>query len=179
VQRASGRLRWTGSWYTALVAVDPKGGGAIDEDFAATTRQRLERYRMAGQDLRVEEGRTVPLELELEVCVAPGHFRGDIRAALLQRFSNRVLPDGSPGLFHPDRFSFGQPVYLSPIYAAAQAVDGVTSVGIRTFRRLGTRDRDGIDQGRLDFGPFEIARLDNDPSFPERGVFRVEIMGGR
>ena len=179
VQRAAGRLRWTGSWYTAFVAIDPKGSGALDEDLAAATRQRLERYRMAGQDLRVEEGRTVPLELELAVCVAPGHFRGDVRAALLQRFSNRVLPDGTLGVFHPDLFSFGQPVYLSRVYAAAQAVDGVTSVEVRTFRRIGAQDRDGTERGRLDFGLFEIARLDNDPNFPERGVFRVELEGGK
>ena len=40
----------------------------------------------------------------------------------------RDLPDGRRGLFHPDNFTFGQPVYLSRLYAAAHAVDGVDSV---------------------------------------------------
>ncbi len=179
IGRAAARLRWTGSWHTAFVAVDRRGGLAVSEDFANRTRRHLERYRMAGGDLRVEEGRTVPLEVTLEVCVAPDRFRGEVRAELLRRLSNRVLPDGQLGVFHPDRFSFGEPVYLSRLYAAAQAVPGVESVRITTFRRLGSLDTAGLETGRLGMGPFEIARLDNDPNFPERGVLRVQLGGGK
>lgn len=179
VQRAAGRLRWTGSWYTAFVAVDPRGGGPLAEDFVRATRQRLERYRMAGQDLRVEAARTIPLELELEICVDAAYFRGDVKVALLRRFSNQQLPDGQLGVFHPDRWSFGQPVYLSRIYAAAQAVAGVVAVKALIFRRLGSRDSGGIPEGRLEFGPFEIPRLDNDPNFPEHGVLRLRLGGGK
>ena len=56
---------------------------------------------------------------------------------LLEVFSNRVLPDGRRGVFHPDNFTFGQTVYLSPLYAAAQAVAGVDSVVITKFQRQG------------------------------------------
>lgn len=75
--------------------------------------------------------------------------------------------------------TFGQTIYLSPLYAAAQALDGVESVNITTFQR---RDRPGTsarDDGRLVLGRLEIARLDNDPNFPERGVFSLTLEGGR
>jgi hypothetical protein len=36
-----------------------------------------------------------------------------------------------------------------------------------------------LDQGRLDLGRLEIARLDNSPDFPERGVFRLQLRGGK
>ena len=31
----------------------------------------------------------------------------------------------------------------------------------------------------LPLGPFEIAQLDNDPSFPENGVLLLDVRGGR
>ena len=33
--------------------------------------------------------------------------------------------------------------------------------------------------GKLDIGRLEIARLDNDPNFPERGTFRLVLEGGK
>jgi hypothetical protein len=113
------------------------------------------------------------------VCVAPNYFRSDVRAALLEIFSNRVLPDGRRGQFHPDNFTFGQTVYLSPIIAAAQKVPGVSSVEIIGFRRQGTADPKPLQDGQLPLGRLEIARLDNDPSFPERGLFTLTAVGGK
>ena len=82
-------------------------------------------------------------------------------------------------MFHPDNFTFGQPVYLSRLYAAAQAVPGVDSVLITTFQRQGAAGQKALDEGKLSLGRLEIARLDNDPNFPERGVFRLQLGGGK
>jgi hypothetical protein len=87
--------------------------------------------------------------------------------------SNRALPDGRLGLFHPDNFTFGQSVHLSEIYAAAQAVPGVESLVVTKFQRQGIDSDAAITAGRLDLGRLEIARLDADPNFPERGALRI------
>ena len=84
--------------------------------------------------------RFVPLEIDMHVCVQPTYFRSDVKAALREVFSNRTLPDGRRGVFHPDNFTFGQPVYLSRLYTAAYAVPGVASVRITTFQRQGRPD---------------------------------------
>jgi hypothetical protein len=173
VQRAAATLRWTGSWHTMFVTVDRLGGREVSADFEDTLRRCLERFRMAGQDLEVDGPRYVSLELDLVVCVKRGYFFGDVEAALREVFSNRILPDGRRGVFHPDHLSFGQPVLLSPIVAAAQAVTGVDSVSVVKFQRQGTDSRAALDSGRLELGRLEIGRLDNDPNFPERGVLRV------
>jgi hypothetical protein len=95
-------------------------------------------------------------------------------------FSKGWLDDGRPALFHPDNFTFGQPVYLSEIYAAAQSVQGVSSVVIENFKRLrSTEDQKPMDEGVLKLDRLEIARLDNDPNFPERGVLKLEVGGGK
>ena len=179
VQKAAATFRWTGSWHTVFVTVDRLGGLPVDEKFENKIRQHLEKYRMAGYDLEVDAPRFVSLEIEMQVCVKPDYFRSDVKAALLQIFSNRILPDGRKGLFHPDNFTFGQPVYLSPLYAAAMAVAGVASVKITAFQRHGTPSLEALDRGFLSLGRLEIARLDNDPDFPDRGVLRLIMEGGK
>ncbi len=181
LQRAAARFRWTGSWRTVFVTLDPLGGDTVDHDPALKTKLRdhLERFRLAGYDLEVDDPHYVSLEIELQVCVKPGYFRGDVERALLEVFSNRVRADGTQGLFHPDRFSFGEPVYLSPLTEAALAVEGVDSVRFLTFRRQGQQDQGkALKDGRILLNRLEIARLDNDPNCPEHGTFRAILFGG-
>jgi hypothetical protein len=179
VQRAAATIRWTGSWHTVFLTVDRVGGRAVDGPFRQAIRDHLEAYRLAGHDVEIDGPRFVPLEIEMEVCLHPDYFRSDVAEALLDVFSNRVLPDGRMGLFHPDRLTFGQPVYLSVLIEAAQAVEGVRWVGVTTFRRLGERGSGGIAGGVLSMDRLEIARLDNDPNFPDRGALRLAMEGGR
>lgn len=179
VQDAAGTVRWTGSWRTIFLTIDRLGGRPVDAEFEQDMRLHLERYRMAGQDIEIDGPRFVPLEAEMTVCVQPDYFRSDVKAALLRVFSNQTQPDGERGVFHADNFSFGQPVYLSKLYAAAQKVEGVRFATIETFQRLGSISRQALDDGVLNLGRLEVARLDNDPNFAERGVFRLTMEGGK
>ncbi|HEX9893375.1 MAG TPA: putative baseplate assembly protein [Gemmatimonadales bacterium] len=180
LQRAAARFRWTGSWRTVFVTLDPLGRDTVTPDPALKqkVRDHLERYRLAGYDLEVDNPRYVSLEIDLQVCVKRGYFGADVQQALLEVFSNRTRADGVKGVFHPDRFSFGQTVYLSPLFQAALAVDGVESVRCLTFRRLGQPDQNkALKEGRIPLSRLEIARLDNNPNFPEHGTFRVTTGG--
>jgi uncharacterized protein YcbK (DUF882 family) len=179
MQRAAATVRWTGSWHTVFVTVDRLGGRDVDADYADQLCRSLERYRLAGYELKVDGPCYVALAIEMQVDVRPAYYAGDVKAALLQVFSNRVLPDGRCGVFHPDNFSFGQPVFLSPLYAAAQAVAGVATVTVSRFERQGIPEDRALLAGKLELGRLEIARLDNDPNFPERGVFTLIMRGGR
>lgn len=178
-QRAAATFRWTGSWHTVFVTADRDEGLPVDAGFEDQLRGRLERYRMAGHDLEVDGPLFVPLEIEMTVCAKPDYFRSDVKAELLDVFSSRRLAAGRLGVFHPDNFTFGQPVYASRLYAAAMAVQGVDSVQITTFRRRGSSDLKPLQDGVLHFARLEIARLDNDPNFPERGSFVVHMQGGK
>jgi hypothetical protein len=179
VQRAAATFRWTGSWRTVFVTADRAGGLPVDDDFETALRRHLDRYRMAGYDLEIDGPRFVPLEVALHVCVEPDYFRAHVKAALLDVLSSKVRADGSLGLFHPDRFTFGSPVYLSPIVAAAQSVPGVQSVTAETFQRQRDDSTSALGTGVLPMSRLEIARLDDDPSFPERGVLALTMGGGK
>jgi hypothetical protein len=188
VAAAKARFRWTGSWHTVFVAIHPRdgadlhrlpgGGVALEIAFARTIRAHLTRFKLAGYDLAVRAAQYVPLEIELRLCVTHGHFRGDVLDAVARALSDRQLVDGSRGFFHPLRFGFGEAVYLSQIYAAVDAIDGVDSASVLVFKRYWDTPADELDRGLIPMGPFEIPRLDNDPNFPENGVLRLSAVGG-
>ena len=184
VQRAAATRRWTGSWYTVFVTVDRMGGRDVDPDFRAELLSFMSQYRLAGYDLEIDEPRFIPLDIAFTVCVSPGHLRSDVKAELLRVLGSGELPDGR-GFFHPDNFTFGDPVYLSRLVAAAMRVPGVVSVDYddtppkpNRFHRWGELPHGETNAGRIDFGRLEIARLDNDPSRPENGRLELFMQGG-
>jgi len=179
LQRAAGALVWTGSWYEADVAVDPVGSESVSEPLLNEIKMALEPFRRLGHDLHVETAEYVPLLLTLEVCALPNYQPAHVKEALLDRFSNRVLPGGKRGFFHPDNLTFGEGVYLSQIIAAAQSVTGVECVRVKKFQRLFESANREIANGVLPLSPTEIAQLDNDPNFPEHGRLEIHMGGGR
>lgn len=179
VQRAAAVLRWTGSWFAVLVVVDPVGQTVADPELLATIARHLYRFRRMGHDVVVKLVEYVPLDIELEICVRPAYLRGHVKAALQTLFSNRRQPNGQLGFFHPDKLTFGAGVYLSQIVAVAQAVAGVESVTVKKLERLFEGPNDEIAKGVLPLGALEIARLDNDPNFPENGRLLLTMRGGR
>jgi hypothetical protein len=179
IQRAAATFRWTGSWHTVFITPDRFDGLPLTNDFELELRAEIEPYRMAGHDLEIDSPHYASLEIAMFVCVQPDYFRSDVRAALLEVFSSGIRPDGSKGFFQPDRFTFGQTVYLSALYAAAQAVPGVASMQITTFQRQGLSETSGLTNGFLTMDRLEIARLESNPDFPERGLFTLDFGGGR
>lgn len=179
VQNAAATPRWTGSWYTQTITVDREQGLALDESFVKQLAANIERYRMAGHDLGFNEPIFVSLRLDLQICVSRDFFRSDVEAAILNKFNSGFQANGQPGLFHSDNFSFGQTLYLSPFIAAARAVAGVSSVKVTHFSKQGETDLKALTDGFIKFGRLEIARLDNNPNFPENGVLNLSLLGGK
>ncbi len=178
VARAAASFRWTGSWTTVFLTVERSAGTAVDPGFKTSLEAYLDVYRMAGYDLEVEDAVRVPLRIAMQVCVAAGFAAADVEQVLLGIFTSALKPDGTPGLFNPQLFLMGEPFYLSPLYAAAQAVDGVASVTIDRFEREQAPDDQGLRDGVLVPGTIELFELANDPNFPERGLFELTVDGG-
>ena len=172
-------IRWTGSWYTVFIAIDRYGGKRVDEDFKVKVRNFLNKYRLACYDIEIKEPIYVPLDIRINVRVDSNYFASQIKQALLKIFSNHDIPDGKRGFFHPDNLTFGQPIFLSKIYEIAMKVEGIIFVSIERFQRWRESDNHELDEGVIKMASFEIARLDNDPNFPENGRIELVIEGGR
>lgn len=179
VQRASATFRWNGSWYEILVAIDPFGTVESDQGLIEAVERHLFRYRRMGHDLKVAIAQFVALDIALEVCVLPGFMRGHVKAALLDAFSSGMQSDGNLGFFHPDNLTFGEPIRISRLIALAQGVPGVESINVVKLERMFEGPNQEIENGILPIRPFEIARLDNDSSFPENGRLMIKVRGGR
>lgn len=179
IQQAAAVLRWSGSWYEARVTLDPSSRQEADRALLDATGLRLEPYRRIGHDLAVRQARYIPLAIAVTVCVRPDYQRGQIKAALLDVFSSRLLPGGKSGFFHPDNLSFGTGIALSRIVAAALAVEGVETIQVTQLERLGQGDNGELRSGFLPIRPNEIARLDNDRNMPENGTLTFTLRGGR
>ncbi len=178
VQQAAATLRWTGSWHTVFITIERDQQAPLGTSFIDGLQAYLDGYRMAGVDLQIEDGVQVPLLIQMSVCVQPDYVATDVEQALLAVFSSQVQPDGTLGLFNPARLELGQPFYLSPLVAAAQAVDGVASVQILTFERQDQPSGEGLLAGVLIPQRLEFFVLDNDPNYPERGRFELTVQGG-
>ena len=179
VDQAVASLRWTGSWYSAFIAVEPKGGGNLTPALQTTLENSVERYRLAGQDLKLDSPQYLSLQITLQVCVDPNYFQADVERSLMQVLGNQILPNGQKGLFYPDNFTFGQTVYLSPVYAAARSVAGVISVTATQFQPQGVNSTQYLTKGRILLGTLQVAQLENDPNYPDHGQLTLVMQGGK
>ncbi|HEV7886874.1 MAG TPA: putative baseplate assembly protein, partial [Acidimicrobiales bacterium] len=149
------------------------------DDVEASVDGALAGVRRMGHDVRVVQAELVPVDLELTVCVRPDHLRAHVKAALLDELSDRVLADGRLGFFHPDRWTFGDALYVSSILAAAHAVPGVESAEVTRLRRQDEVDRGERAGGVLRTGRREVVLLSADRVRPRRGLLDVVTRGGR
>jgi hypothetical protein len=127
----------------------------------------------------------VALDIVLTVCVEPDYLRAHVERALLDVFGTGDLGNGRQGFFHPGRFSFGDPVYLSQVIAAAMQVPGVRWIDPddrdgkpNRFRRWGEESHGEIASGMIRLDRLEIARVQNDPNSPENGRIKLLMQGG-
>lgn len=178
VNRASAALRWTGSWYTVFLTVEPEGGGNLSQSLEKSLKKSVGTWRLAGQDLQLESPQYVSLDIKLTICVDPGYFNADVQNGIVQVLSNQILPDGQKGFFYPDNFTFAQTVYLSPIYAAVRSVPGVIGVTSQKFGIQGI-DTDYTAAGEIKMAGLQVARLENDPNYPDHGQLSLTMEGGK
>jgi predicted phage baseplate assembly protein len=179
VQGAASALRWNGSWYEARTGIDARGKEEAAAALVKRARGRLHRYRRIGHDLRVESACLVPLVVAMDVCVSPHHLRATVLAALRDAFSSRRLRNGQLGYFHPDQLHYGESVKVSALVAAAYSIPGIASIAVTRLERLDEGPNQELENGLLPLGPLEIAQVDSDPTYPDRGAITFTVRGGR
>jgi hypothetical protein len=180
-QRTNGTFRWSGSWLTVTLGVDPTGTEALTSQLRSNLLSYLDGVRLAGYDLDVGGATYVPVDLAIGFCVVAGFFSATVEQGILQILSNSDLPRSGKGFFHPDNFSFGDDLYVSRILAAVMSVAGVESARIIRLARLRAVNPDAdtrtnLGQGFLAIGSNEIIQLDNDRNFPENGVLTLQVL---
>lgn len=173
-QRANAVTRWTGSWPTTFVTADPHDATRYSAAQRDAFAGLVDQIRMAGHQALIRDPEYLSLDLEVSLCVAPGHFGGDVREAVINALTGQGL-NGAPALLEPDAFTFGQPLYRSAIEARVQSVPGVLGVTGICVRERGTLSWRPFDEPEIKPGANTVLHIDNDPLHPERGSVRVHL----
>lgn len=90
VQIAGVRQRWTGSWPTTFVTPDPVAAYGLTDDQRAELTGLMDCVRQAGREAHVRDPRFRAIDLEIQICIKPGHLPSSVRDAVLFR----LLGDG-------------------------------------------------------------------------------------
>jgi len=179
IARAVASYAWTGSWRTVRIVLDPAGATDLSADLVRDVSLHLEAVRLIGEDLELRAPRFVPLTLDISVCLAPDAWPEDLRHVIEQELSAGYTPDGRPGLFHPDSWTFGQALDRSQIAGRLHMISGIEHIlGIR-MRRRDAPTPGRANPKRLETAFDEIVLVENDPDHMERGIINLDVQGGR
>lgn len=177
VSQAIARYQWSGSWRIIRVVIDPVGGHDQHETIRKEVAQALAPLKLIGDDLEVRLPRLVPLTISVALCVHPDYWIEDIRYILEQEFSTGYTPDGRPGFFHPDQWTFDQDLLASQVLGRIEQVVGVSHVTSLNMKRFHSTTPGTTD--RLVTQIHEIIQVENDPDHQEHGTITFDIKGGR
>src|SRR5262245_23970073 len=173
VQRAGASFRWTGSWLSAFVTADPLGSFQLSPEQRTELANLIDSVRQAGREVFVRNPRFVNIDLEIEICVEPFAYAGQVKARVIEALLGRKGVRPTKGFFHPDNFTFGTPLRRAALEAVIQDVPGVRGVEQMRIRPRGVTGLRDFDELTFEARHDQIIRLQNDPRFPERGSLRI------
>jgi hypothetical protein len=134
----------------------------------------VDRYRMIGAPVTLQDAVRVGIVLALTVRVSDSFFQSEVRDAVLQ-----ALGTGPGAFFEPGRLGFGETLHLSEILRALLTLDGVDTVCVNRFKRVGPGWLDQVATGSIPLHGVEFASCENDSTRPDRGYIRLELQGGK
>jgi hypothetical protein len=146
----------------------------VPPDARTVLRPYLDAYRMVGQEVFLHDAERIGINISLSVRVASHYFQSEVRRAVFE-----ALGTGLDGFFAPGRLRFGEDLHASDVIETVMALDGVETMCLNRFKRVGKRYSDQSDAGRIQLDGLEIAVCDHNPQRPERGLLRVVMHGGR
>ncbi len=174
VQQAGAKARWTGSWLSEFVTVDPEGAFSLNAELRGEVQRVLDCVRQVGREVFVRDPRYLSLDLEIDICVQPSAYSGQVQERVIEALTVRQRgPYARNPFFHPDNFTFGTPLYRSSLEAAVQAVPGVLAVEEIRIRVRGLANWQLFADNVFAVSDDQILRVQNDPRFPDHGSLIV------
>ncbi len=179
VHSAAAELRWRGSRYEAVVAIDALGRDRAGPRLLGRVAGALAPARTLGRDLRVVEATHVRPLIAVALDLEDSYDAADVLERARSELEPGTTADGRPGFFSPDRWVLGQAVHLSPMVAALQGVAGVVGVSVQLFRRPDARRIDGDVATTIELGPLEIVSITPLAAAPlRRGPGVIDLAAG-
>jgi hypothetical protein len=146
----------------------------IDRSSRYLLRDIIDRQRMAGQEVVLQDAQLVGIILAVSVRISGDYYHSEIQFAV-----HDAIAGQDDGFFAPGYLLFGEDVVASDIIEVLMALDGVESVCINRLKRVGTIFADESGSGRIRLEGHEVAVLEDDPAVPKHGYLRIKLHGGK
>lgn len=137
-------------------------------------RPYIDAFRMAGQEVVLQDPVYVGLYISIAVRVASNFYQSEMRHEIAQ-----VLGHGPSGFFEPGRLGFGEDLYASDVIEALMTLDGIEHVCLNRFKRIGSQYPDRAEAGFISLDGLEVAVCNNEAGEPEMGYYLLKLHGGR
>ncbi len=137
-------------------------------------RPYIDAFRMAGQEVVLQDPVYVGIYISISVRVSPNFFLSEMRYAITQK-----LGHGPEGFFEPGQLGFGEDLYASDVIEALMSLDGIEHVCLNRFKRIGSQFPDRKGAGFISLDGLEVAVCNNEADQPEMGYYRLKLHGGR
>lgn len=147
---------------------------ASDPTVRTVLRPYLDAYRMAGQEVWLQDGEPVGIHISMTVRVASNYFQSEVRLGIRE-----ALGTGLGGFFEPGRLAFGEDLHASDLFETVMALDGVEAVCLNRFKRVGKGYPNQADSGLIRLDGLEYAVCDQDRRDPTRGYLDLKFHGGK
>lgn len=175
VQQAGAVTRWTGSWLTTFVTPDPLGSFTLSNERRAELEGLMNCVRQAGHEVLVNDPVFLDIDLDIAICIEPGAYFGQVQERVVRALVGPAPYGAQTPFFHPDNFTFGDPLYRAELEAAVHEVPGVLAVEGIKLRLRGQRDFAPFNEPKVDVASNRILRLRNDPRQPSQGSLFVRL----
>jgi hypothetical protein len=147
----------------------------IDAELTARRLLRavIERYRMVGSEVVLDSAKAVPVTFTFSVRPKRNYAGSELKQAL-----DSLLNAGEGGFFAPGRLGFGEDLFASTLINAVMAVEGVETVCLNRFKRVGNVYPDRVAAGFIAIADDEFVECMNLHMDPARGTYRILIDAG-
>jgi uncharacterized phage protein gp47/JayE len=146
--------------------------------FVQALRTYLDQRRDRNVPLRIGSFTPVYVDVDAAIDVDDRYPRQATLGAAQATLGAGLGPDGRPGFFAADRLQFGRCIHLSDLYAALQAVSGIRSAVVTSFRRPDQDSDPKTVRDVIPILPTELAVVANDPTDPAKGTLNVTWRSG-
>lgn len=133
------------NWNTVTLYVAPAGGGYISDVLRANLLAYFEDLRPLSTVIEIEDVTYVDVFVRADLGVISYYSQEQVA---------RQVQQAAEALLSFEAVKFGQPLYLSKLYEAIEAIDGVAFVTITEFRR--SNPPPGEEPGKITIGEHEI-----------------------
>ena len=161
------------NWNNVTLFVAPAGGGQVSDVLEANLLAYFEDKRPVSTIIEIKDVDYVKIFVTATVGVQSFYSQEDIKEKVKQAAGK---------LLAFENVDFGQTIYLSKLFEAIEAIEGVEFVNITEFRREGKLPNEGQppenfeSSGKLLLDSNEIPAMPDDPAYA--GGIKIEKLEG-